>query len=108
MDGWTAAFANIGYSLDHRSVRQNLLTVPPSSVAVCLAAPPSLLSWELEPLSPLAGLESGGVCLSFVAFLFRGGQREASSTPLLRHWRRRTQKDPSRGRGGSFKSRFLL
>ena len=66
-------------------------------MAVCLAAPPSsyLGNWNL---SPLAGLESGGVCLSFVAFLFRGGQREASSTPLLRHWRRRTQKDPSRGR----------
>ena len=33
----------------------------------------------------------GGVCLSFVAFLFRGGQREASFTPLLGQWRRRTR-----------------
>lgn len=48
-------------------------------------------------------MTGGGVCLSFVAFLFRGGQREASSPPYCDtgaagHGRPASElkKDPSR------------
>ena len=73
MDGWTAAFANIGYSLDHRSVRQNLLTVPPSSVRGSVSSGASLLlSWELEPLS--SGRSGVWRCLFKFCRLFVSGR----------------------------------
>lgn len=115
---------------DHRSVRQNLLTVRPSVTGGVSSGACYLGNWDLSPLEP-AGPDRGrpwmavdrreggrGRCLFKFCRLFVSGWTAGGIlTPLLRHWRRRTRtasqraqkgSQPPPRREGSFKSRFLL